>query len=414
MVSLEHRLLAGRRITLCVTGSVAAYKAVQLLRLLQQAGASLEVILSEHATEFVGASTFSGLLGKPIHQALFDAGSPGELHVTLAQRSELLLVAPATADTLAKLAGGRASDLLSATVLSARCQVWVAPAMHPDMWAHPATLENVRRLSELHGVRFVGPVHGAVASGDVGLGRMAEPEAIVGALARAFQPQDLLGKRFVVTAGPTEEPLDPVRYLGNRSTGKMGYALAQAARERGATVTLISGPVHLESPAGVQITQVETALQMQEALEQHMGPALANADALIMAAAVADFRPEIQSTEKLKKSSTLELKLKANPDLIATIAKQRQGSWPILVAFALETGSDERLLEQARHKLTTKGVDLVVANVAQEALGTETNRAFLVTANGEQALPTLSKSELAHRILDRVAQAFAKENISIR
>jgi len=407
MISSGSPLLAPFRVTLGVTGSVAAYKAVQLLRLLQQAGAEVEIILSERATEFVGAATFEGLLGKSVRQSMFVADSPGEAHVALAKRSDLILIAPATADTLAKLASGRASDLLSATVLCACCPVWVAPAMHPQMWANAATADNVRKLRDVYGVKFIGPEFGAVASGDLGLGRMSEPELIVQTLFANQRSQDLLGRHLVITAGPTEEPLDPVRFLGNRSSGKTGYALAAAARARGAQVTLISGPVHLDPPANARLIQVKTALEMQTQLDSVLGADLTLADAVIMAAAVADFRPAVEATEKLKRSEALSLNLEPNPDIIQSIAKRRRGPMPLLVAFALETGTDAQLLEHARHKLTSKGVDLICANLAKDALGQDTTRAFFVTAEGASEVPLSSKHELAARLLDRVVASLA-------
>lgn len=391
--------LTGRRVTLCVTGSIAAYKAAALLRLLRKAGASVEVVLSRAALEFVGPATFQGLNAKPPLGELFDRDHGGELHVDLAKNSDAVVIAPASADCLSRLAAGRADDLIAAIALSARCPVLVAPAMHPNMWSHPATQRNVTTLGG-DGLRFVGPVDGEVASGDRGLGRMAEPEQIALELSRLFSGGALSGRRLVVTAGPTLEALDPVRSLTNRSSGKLGFALAARARARGADVTLIAGPVALPTPPGVRRIDVESALSLQRALSDALGPDLSKADALIMAAAVADYRPKAASESKLKRSGPLTLELEPNPDLLAEIGARRTTARPVLIGFALETDTDERLVASAREKLSKKRVDLVVANHAAESIGRDDIRITLVGPDTAASFGPAPKAEAADRLLD--------------
>lgn len=391
---------AGRRITVCVTGSVAAYKAVLVVRSLLKDGAFVEVVLSRSAREFVGAATFSGLTGRRVYTDMFDDEQAGEIHVDLAARSDLILVVPATADVLARFASGRADDLVAALVLCATCPVLVAPAMHPNMWSHPATQRNIATLVADQQVGFVGPVHGEVASGDTGLGRMAEPDQIAHFAAARFLGISLAGKHLVISAGPTAEDLDPVRFVGNRSSGKMGFALAQRAVALGAKVTLIAGPVNLPTPPGVQRVDVRGALSMRSALWQALAPDLSQADALIMTAAVADYRPAESHSTKMKRSAEpLSLELLPNPDLVAEIGHARKDHTPVLVGFALETEQDERLIQLARGKLAAKHLDLVVANRASESLGREDIRALLVTPTDCESLPLLSKEQAADRIL---------------
>jgi phosphopantothenoylcysteine decarboxylase/phosphopantothenate--cysteine ligase len=399
--------IAGQRISVCVTGSVAAYKAVLLVRLLLKEGATVDVVLSHSAREFVGAATFSGLTGRRVYTDLFDAEEPGEVHVKLAKESALIVIAPATADALARLANGRADDLLTALVLSATCPVLAAPAMHPNMWSHPATERNVRTLLSDGRVAFVGPALGEVASGDSGLGRMAEPEQIVSAISAKFAGVSLNGRHIVISAGPTIEDLDPVRFVGNRSSGKMGFALAERAAAFGAKVTLIAGPVSLKTPPGVERVDVRGALSMRSALWQAMAPDLTQADALIMTAAVADYRPAENHSTKLKRSSEpLTVELLPNPDLLAEIGHARRDRRPVLVGFALETDTDERVIQLARGKLASKRVDLVVANHAAESLGRDDIRVLLVTPTDCEPLPQLSKEQAAERILGWLATRF--------
>lgn len=400
-----------RVVALAVTGSIAAYKAVEVARLLVKRGHRVLPLMTSSATRFVGPVTLSGICGEPVATDMWDPTYPGELHVSIAERAEVLAIVPATADVLARLAQGRADDLVTATALCARGPVVVAPAMHPRMWSHPATQRNVAELRRLGRTVFVGPVDGPVASGDSGMGRMEEPAAIAEAIERTLETGGaggLAGKRIVVTAGPTFEPIDPVRFVGNRSSGKMGFAIAGAAAARGATVVLIAGPVALPTPPGVTRRDVETAEQMRAELADALGPGLERADALVMAAAVADFRPVAPSATKIKKGTDggapPAIELTRNPDLIAEIGARRTGPRPVLVAFALETGDDAAVLDYARKKLAAKKVDLVVANAAHESLGREENRVALVDATGASPFLSGSKDTIAGAILDRVAQ----------
>jgi phosphopantothenoylcysteine decarboxylase/phosphopantothenate--cysteine ligase len=395
--------LGGRTIALCVTGSIAAYKAVELARLLVKGGAKVLPVMTASAARFVGPLTLAGITGEPVATDMWDASFAGEMHVRLADRADLVAIVPATADVLSRLAHGRADDLVTALALCARGPVLVAPAMHPRMWEHPATARNVAELATQGRVVLVGPVRGEVASGDVGLGRMAEPDAIASAIVRALSVRDLAGVRLVVTAGPTLEDLDPVRFLGNRSTGKMGFAVAERAAARGAEVTLVAGPVSLSTPYSVKRVDVRGAGTMREALWQAMGLDLARTDALIMAAAVADHRPAETSASKIKKGDArITLDLVKNPDLLAEVGKARTGRRPVLVGFAVETEHGEALVAYARRKLEEKRVDLVVANEASDAFGREDNRAILVSRDESQELPGMSKIALADVVLERV------------
>jgi phosphopantothenoylcysteine decarboxylase/phosphopantothenate--cysteine ligase len=395
---------AGKRISVCVTGSIAAYKAVLLVRALIKDGAFVEVVLTRAAREFVGAATFSGLTGRRVFSDVFDAEQPGEVHVDLAGRSDMILVVPATADALARLAGGRADDLLTALLLCATCPVLLAPAMHPNMWSHPATQRNVASLVADRRLGFVGPVFGEVASGDLGLGRMAEPDQILHSTSAQFSGFSLAGRHIVISAGPTVEDLDPVRFVGNRSSGKMGFALAERARALGATVTLVAGPVNLPTPVGVQRIDVRSAQSMRSALWQALSPDLTAADALIMTAAVSDYRPAQSHSTKLKRGAQpMTLELVPNPDLLAEIGHARKDRAPVLIGFALETESDERLIQLARAKLAAKRVDLVVANHAAESLGKDDIRALLVSPTDCNLLPLLSKEQAADAILGWLA-----------
>lgn len=394
--------LAGSTIALAVTGSIAAYKAVEVARLLKAEGARVLPLMTRSAEHFLGKTTLSGICGEPVASEMWDASYPGEKHVVFANEASLVLIVPATADVLARMATGRADDLVTALALCAKSPVLVSPAMHSRMWLHPATQRNVKQL-EKDGVGFVGPVDGPLASGEAGIGRMAQPADIVAAVRRALAPGDLSGMRVVVTAGPTVEDLDPVRFLGNRSSGKMGFAIAERAAARGARVTLIAGPVSLATPPNVHRVDVRSALAMRDALSTALGPDLHGADALVMSAAVADYRPAEVARDKLKKTGDkVSLELVKNPDLLAEIGKARKGKAPVLVGFALETGSDDQVIAYARRKLAEKRVDFVVANHAGEALGTETNRAMLVFDDKVDSLDPMGKGELADEILNRV------------
>ena len=397
------------RVVLCVTGSIAAFKAPVIARLLGKAGADVDVVLSHCARQFIGPATFSGITGRPVLGSMFDERLGGELHVALGTERSLIVIAPATADLLARLAQGRADDTIAAAVLCARCPVLIAPAMHPAMWKHPATSRNVEVLRASDRIEFVGPVHGEVATGEVGVGRMAEPEHIVARALRRLAPGDLSLRRIVVSAGPTAEDLDPIRFLGNRSSGKMGFALAERALARGAEVTVVSGPVHLPTPPGVRRVDVRSAVAMRGAIWQALGPDLSRADALIMAAAVSDYRPAETCASKLKRSaSSMTLELVQNPDILAEVGESRQGRQPVLVGFAAETAEGDALIEYARTKLSSKRVDLIVANPADQALGRDDNQATLVTADSAEALGPRSKLAVADRILDWLVSRFSE------
>jgi phosphopantothenoylcysteine decarboxylase / phosphopantothenate---cysteine ligase len=404
--------LAGRTVALCVTGSIAAYRAVEVARLLVKSGAKVVPVMTASGARFVGPVTLSGVCGEPVASNMWDPAFPGELHVDLAQRADAVVIVPATADVLARLAQGRADDLVVALALCARGPVVVAPAMHPRMWEHPATRRNVADLTEQKRVTLVGPVSGEVASGEVGMGRMAEPSAIFEEIARRLRSSealsgggDLASLRVVVTAGPTLEDVDPVRFLGNRSSGKMGFALAERAAARGADVTLIAGPVNLPTPRGaVRRVDVRSALDMRAAIWDALGRDLARADALVMAAAVADHRPADVSPTKIKKSERASIELVKNPDLLGEVGNARTGQRPVLVGFAVETASGDALVAYARRKLDDKRVDLVVANEAAAAFGRDDNRAVLVTHDAAEALPAASKGAVADVVWDRVKQ----------
>ncbi len=400
--------LRGRTVALCVTGSIAAYKAVEVARLLVKGGARVLPVMTASGAKFVGPVTLSGICGEGVVGDMWDASFAGEVHVHLASVADLVAIVPATADVLARLAQGRADDVVTALALCARGPVLAAPAMHPRMWGHPAVQRNVAELAAQGRVSLVGPVEGEVASGEMGAGRMAEPAAIVGALEALAAPQDLRGARIAVTAGPTLEDIDPVRFIGNRSSGKMGFAVAARAAARGATVTLVAGPVALPTPAGVRRIDVRSAASMQAALGDVMGRDLAGVDALVMAAAVADFRPASPSASKIKKGEAApSIALVKNPDLLADIGARRAGARPVLVGFAVETGDRASLVAYARRKLTEKRVDVVVANQASESFDRDDNVATLVSAEGDDSLASMSKARLADVILDRVKARLA-------
>ncbi len=390
--------LQGRTVALGVTGSISAYKAADLASKLRQAGAAVEVVMTPAATKFITPLTFQSLTGRPVVIDMF-AAAEAEAHVEIARRADAFVIAPATADCLANLAHGQTPDMVTLTALATAAPVLVAPAMDSQMWDHPATHANVATL-RARGVSFVGPAEGRLASGRVGSGRLAEPLEIVGAL-RALIGQrtgDLVGRHIVVTAGGTQEPLDPVRFIGNRSTGKMGFAIAEAARDRGARVTLVTGPVTLSTPYGVERVNITTVAQLMAALER----ATCESDALVMAAAPADFRAGTVSAQKIKKSAgedDLHLHLVKNPDIIASLP-----GGGIRVGFAAET---EKLAENAVDKLGRKRLDFIVANDVTKAgsgFGTDTNQVTFFHADGRvEELPLMGKYAVGQAILDRVA-----------
>jgi phosphopantothenoylcysteine decarboxylase/phosphopantothenate--cysteine ligase len=389
-----------------ISGSIAAYKSVEVARLLVKAGARVTPLMTPSAKRFVGEVTLAGICGQPVISDMFAPGRGGEIHVALGGEADVVALVPATAELLAALAQGRADDVVRATALCADCPVLAAPAMHPRMWQHPATTRNVETLAADGRVALIGPLDGEVASGDSGMGRMAEASDIAAAILAACAPSDLSQLHVLVTAGPTLEDIDPARFLANRSSGKMGFAVASRAAARGAQVTLVAGPVSLATPHGVSRVDVRSARDMQAALRNILaeGTAHGAVDVLVMTAAVADYRPAKVATEKIKRDgvSPLELKLVTNPDLIAEIGQARDSATPYLVAFALETVDGEALVRSARQKLESKHVDMVVANRASDSFDRDDNIATLVTAESTEALPRMSKTALADRILDEV------------
>jgi phosphopantothenoylcysteine decarboxylase/phosphopantothenate--cysteine ligase len=390
--------LDGRELILGVSGSIAAYKAVLLLRELTRLGAAVTVCLTEHGARFVGPLTFRTLSGRPVLTDLFDPQSADAVeHVALAERAHALIVAPATANVLAKAAHGIADDFLTTLLLAARCPVLVAPAMDGGMWEHPAVTANVALLRQ-RGVTVLEPDVGALASGLSGKGRLPEPEAIVEALIALLNPaRDLAGERVLITAGPTREPIDPVRYISNRSSGKMGYRLATAALRRGAEVTLVSGPTALTPPPGAVFVPVQSAEEMREAVLHHAP----GASIVIKAAAVADYRVKQPAATKIKGKHDLTLELTPNPDILAEVAARRTGAF--VVGFAAETHD---VAAHARAKLAAKGIDLLVANdVSQQGIGfeAEDNQVLLIDRwGGELPLPRMPKAAVADAILTEV------------
>jgi phosphopantothenoylcysteine decarboxylase/phosphopantothenate--cysteine ligase len=391
-------ILDGRELILGVTGSIAAYKAVYLLRDLTRRGARVSVCLSEHAREFVGPLTFRTLSGRPVLTDLFDPQSEAAVeHVALAERAAAVVVAPATANLLAKAAHGIADDFLTTLLLAARCPVVLAPAMDGGMWLHPAVAANVATL-RARGVTVLEPDTGALASGLSARGRLPEVDVIVEAVLGALTPaHDLAGERVLVTAGPTREPIDPVRYISNRSSGRMGYALAAAANRRGAEVTLVSGPTALTPPPAATFVPVQTAEEMREAVLQHAG----RASVVIKAAAVADYRVRCAADQKIKGKQELTLELTPNPDILAEVAARAGDAF--IVGFAAETTD---VVANARAKLIAKGIDLLVANdVSRRDIGfdAEDNEVLLIDRwGGCRALPRMPKAAVADAILDEL------------
>lgn len=393
-------ILQGKDIVLGVTGGIAAYKAVEVASRLRKLGAQVFVVMTKNACEFVTPLTFETISNHPVVTDTFARPETWEVeHIALAKRASLFCIAPATANILAKMAHGIADDMLSTTVLATRAPILVAPAMNTNMWEAEATRENMRML-EKRGVKAVGPGTGFLAEGTNGVGRMAEPQEIVDAVVACLDTkQDLAGLRILVTAGPTRERLDPVRYLTNDSSGKMGYAIAGQAQKRGALVTLVSGPVHLDAPLGVEVVNVQTTSDLYETMTSRCQ----EYDVIIQAAAPADYRFANPSGQKLKKhgGEALILQMAENPDIAAAVgARKKTGQ--ILVCFAAET---ENLLENAKAKLKKKNADLIVANdVSKTGAGftVDTNIATLITANGAIERPLQSKVQLADDILDMV------------
>lgn len=399
--------LAHKRLLLGITGGIAAYKSAELLRLLQKSGAEVRVAMTRAATEFVAPLTFQALSGHQVHLDLLDPAAEAAMgHIELARWADAILVAPASADFLARLVHGEAPDLLAAICLASRCPVAVAPAMNQAMWGKAVTADNLDRL-RARGVQVFGPAAGYQACGDVGEGRMEEPQMLADRLAELFASGALDGRKVVITAGPTREAIDPVRYLSNHSSGKMGYALAAAAADAGAEVVLVSGPVALAVPDRVRLVPVTSAAEMLDACLAEV----ADADVFVAAAAVADYRPRNPAVQKIKKAAAdLTIELELNPDIVATVAALPQR--PFVVGFAAET---ENLLDNARGKLTRKGLDLVIANdVSDPAIGfgSEDNQVLVVSPLGTLRPPRLPKAQLARLLIDQIGRALVGDHSS--
>jgi len=390
-----------KRILLGITGGIAAYKAAELTRMLVKAGTEVRVVMTEAATHFIGTSTMQALSGQRVWTDLWDPRVDDAMgHIELSRDRDLIVVAPASADFMAKLAHGLADDLLSTLCVARRCPLMVAPAMNVEMWQNPATQRNADTL-RADGVQIVGPASGGQACGEMGMGRMTEPADILADVQFFFRPKQLQGRRVVVTAGPTEEPIDPVRVITNSSSGKMGYAVARAAREAGAEVTLISGPVSLSTPAGVVRIDVRTAHEMFEAVKKRA----ASCDVFIAVAAVADYRAKSPSAQKIKKGNgkAMVLELEENPDILAWVAALPKP--PFCVGFAAES---EKLAQHAKEKRAKKGVPLLAANLAQDALGADDNAITLYDDRGEHPLGRGPKLQLARKLIEHVAGMLPK------
>ncbi|MDF3983561.1 bifunctional phosphopantothenoylcysteine decarboxylase/phosphopantothenate--cysteine ligase CoaBC [Luteibacter sp. PPL201] len=393
--------LRQRRILIGVTGGIAAYKVCELVRRLRDLGAEVRVVMTEGATHFVTPTTFQALSGQPVRVSLWDEhGEAAMGHIELGRWAERLLVAPASADTLARLAHGMADDLLTTVALATAAPVYVAPAMNQQMWAHAAVQANVATL-RARGVAILGPADGDQACGDIGSGRMLEPHALRDVLVASFGDGPLRGRKVVVSAGPTYEDIDPVRFIGNRSSGRMGFAIADAAREAGADVTLVAGPVALATPAGVARVDVRSARQMHDAVLA----ACDGSDIYIGAAAVGDYRPEQAAGQKLKKhdGAPLRLELTENPDILAAVAARPRP--PFLVGFAAET---HELARYAQDKLRRKGLDMIAANDVGDGRGFEVadNALVLYWRDGSVSLPRMPKTDLARQLVAHIAERF--------
>jgi phosphopantothenoylcysteine decarboxylase/phosphopantothenate--cysteine ligase len=391
-------MLAKKTIVLGITGGIAAYKAADLASKLTQAGAKVEVIMTESATKLITPLTLRSITARPVVTDMFEPTDEYSLeHIALAEAADIVVIAPATANTIAKLAAGIADNMLTCTVLVTKAPVIIVPAMNVNMWQNSITQANIAKLKARNFI-IVDPAYGRLASGKIGWGRLAEIETIIGTLKQVLgRKSDLAGKRIVITAGGTQEPIDPVRHIGNRSSGKMGYAIVEAARDRGATVTLITAPTSLPEPVGIEVTPVQTANQMKEAVAK----AVAKADALIMAAAVADYQPKAIAKAKIKKDApSLTLELVRTPDILTEV----KGNF-IKVGFAAES---EDLISNAKRKLGKKQLDLIVANDItsnDSGFGVDTNKVTVIDRNGKvENLPLLTKREVADKILDKVVK----------
>ncbi|MEM8539720.1 MAG: bifunctional phosphopantothenoylcysteine decarboxylase/phosphopantothenate--cysteine ligase CoaBC [Pseudomonadota bacterium] len=409
----SQQLLAGKNICLIIGGGIAAYKCLDLIRRLRERGAAVRPIMTTAATEFVTELSVGALAADKVFTALFDRQAEHDVgHIRLSREADLLVVAPATADLIGKMANGLANDLASTVLMATDKPVLVAPAMNPKMWEHPATQRNVQTLHG-DGIHFIGPNAGEMAeSGEAGFGRMAEPLEIVGAVERLLdtRPKPLKGKKIVMTSGPTHEPIDPVRYIANRSSGKQGHAIAVALADLGAEVHLVTGPTNLPDPSGVAVIDVRTAEEMHDVVHQLMP-----ADAAIFVAAVADYRAANTSEEKIKKDKggINAIELEENPDILASIGKHKSKRPPLVIGFAAET---QKLRDHAKSKLKRKGADFIVANDVSPdtgiggvggVMGGDRNRVTLISKSGAEAWPEMTKDEVAKKLANLVAEHLA-------
>jgi len=402
---MSNNLLTKKNIVLGVTGSIAAYKAAELIRRLREAGAEVRVVMTKAACEFITPLTLQTLSGQPVAIDLLDADQESAMgHITLARWADWILIAPASADVIARLVHGRTNDLLSALCSASESPLAIAPAMNNKMWENKATQENVEILTA-RGVQIFGPASGDQACGEQGEGRLLEPTSIVQELARLVVPGKLQSKKVVITAGPTYEPIDPVRFIGNKSSGKMGFAVAKAAKEAGAEVILIAGPVHLTTPAAVQRIDVETAQQMYDAVMDSLG----SSDIFIACAAVADYRPKQVEDSKIKKSQQdqLQLSLTSTEDILSAVTKQENR--PFTVGFAAET---EQVVEYAQDKLRRKRLDMIAANEVGNGVGFEVddNALHVFWPQGSQLLPLASKTQLARDLMTIIIERYYAKN----
>lgn len=395
-----QRFLANKRILLGVTGSIAAYKSADLVRRLREAGAIVRVVMTANATRFITPLTMQAVSGNPVHDDLFDRDAEAAMgHIELAKWADLILIAPASADIMARLAHGEANDLLTTLCLATRGKIALAPAMNQAMWQHTLTQAN-RQVLQQHGITVLDTAEGSQACGDRGFGRMLEPAQIVEAIKPLFAVGSMNGLRVLVTAGPTQEALDPVRFLSNASSGKMGYALAEAASEAGAEVTLISGPVQLSVPEGVVMASVVTAQEMHDAVMQK----IKQCDIFLAVAAVSDYRAKMPASQKVaKRDADLSVTLERTPDIVASVTALSEK--PFVVGFAAET---EEVIAKAKAKRLRKNMDIIIANQVGAGLGmgTDDNQVTMITADDEMVLPLLPKSVLARELIKHIAQQF--------
>ena len=401
--------LANKRIVLGVTGGIAAYKSADLCRRLKEAGALVRVVMTENAKRFITPLTMQAVSGEPVHDDLFDLQAEAAMgHIELARWADVVIVAPASADFMARFAAGSANDLLTTLCLATKANIAIVPAMNVEMWKHTFTQENLQRLEKHPSVAILGPGFGSQACGEVGLGRMLEPAAIIEKLNQLFQHDKLSGVNVLLTVGSTHEAIDPVRYLTNGSSGKMGLALAQAAKRNGANVKVIAGPIHLPKPTDLIVEDVVNAREMNDAVMRSIGAC----DIFLAVAAVSDYRPEMTASQKIHKDSDIEtLRLVRNPDIVANVSALSRK--PFIVGFALET---ENLLKNAEVKRLRKGMNMIIANQLTDiyGLGRDENRVTVMTESGECELPPGTKERLAEKLIELIAEEYNQKIVTIK